>query len=45
LYGAPPEKQIEWARHPQMMKRIQEMQAKQRMTIRAAGQPVAAQPK
>ena len=29
LYGAPPEKQIEWARHPQMMKRMQEMRAKQ----------------
>jgi len=29
FYGAPPEKQIEWARHPQMMKRIKEMQAKQ----------------
>jgi hypothetical protein len=29
LYGAPPEKQIEWARHPQMMKKIQEMRAKQ----------------
>ncbi len=29
FYGAPPEKQIEWARHPQMMKKIQEMQAKQ----------------
>jgi len=29
LYGAPAEKQIEWARHPQMMKRIKEMQAKQ----------------
>jgi trimeric autotransporter adhesin len=29
LYGAPPEKQIEWARHPQMMKRIKEMQARQ----------------
>ena len=25
LYGAPPEKQIEWARHPAMMKRMQEM--------------------
>ena len=24
LYGAPPEKQIEWARHPQMMKKIQQ---------------------
>jgi hypothetical protein len=29
LYGAPPEKQIEWARHPQMMKRMQEVRAKQ----------------
>jgi trimeric autotransporter adhesin len=29
LYGAPPEKQIEWARHPQMMKKLQAMQAKQ----------------
>jgi len=26
LYGAPPEKQIEWARHPQMMKRMKEQQ-------------------
>ena len=25
LYGAPPEKQIEWARHPEMMKEMQEM--------------------
>jgi trimeric autotransporter adhesin len=24
LYGAPAEKQIEWARHPQMMKKLQE---------------------
>jgi len=24
LYGAPPEKQIEWARHPEMMKRMKE---------------------
>jgi len=45
LYGAPPEKQIEWARHPQMMKRIKEMQAKQQATVRAAAQPAAAQPK
>jgi hypothetical protein len=28
LYGAPQEKQIEWARHPQRMKRIKEGQAK-----------------
>jgi len=45
LYGAPPEKQIEWARHPQMMKRIQEMRAKQQLTIKAAAQPLAAQSK
>jgi hypothetical protein len=44
LYGAPPEKQIEWARHPQMMKQIQETQAKQRAMITAA-QPMGAQPK
>jgi hypothetical protein len=24
LYGAPAEKQTEWARHPQMMKKLQE---------------------
>lgn len=29
LYGASEEKQIEWARHPQMMKRIKEVHAKQ----------------
>jgi trimeric autotransporter adhesin len=29
LYGAPPEKQIEWARHPQVMKKIREIQARQ----------------
>ena len=44
LYGAPPEKQIEWARHPQMMKRVQEIQAKQRAMITAV-RPMAAQPK
>jgi len=44
LYGAPPEKQIEWARHPQMMKRMHETRAKQ-PAIRAAVQPVAAQGK
>jgi hypothetical protein len=32
LYGAPEEKQIEWARHPEMMKRKQE-----RRTVQAAG--------
>jgi trimeric autotransporter adhesin len=29
LYGAPPEKQIEWARHPQMMKKMKETRARQ----------------
>ncbi len=27
LYGAPPEKSIEWARHPQLMKRLKEHRA------------------
>src|SRR5580704_14702667 len=38
LYGAPPEKQIEWARHPQMMKKIQAAKARQL----AAAQKLAA---
>jgi hypothetical protein len=38
LYGAPPEKQIEWARHPQTMKKMQEMRARQSA---AAQQPIA----
>jgi trimeric autotransporter adhesin len=29
FYGAPPEKQIEWARHPEIMKRINKTRAKQ----------------
>jgi hypothetical protein len=29
LYGAPEEKQIEWARHPETMKRVKEMRARQ----------------
>jgi hypothetical protein len=41
LYGAPPEKQIEWARHPQTMKRI--VHAKTRPAIKAAGQAATAQ--
>jgi|HubBroStandDraft_6_1064221.scaffolds.fasta_scaffold00054_24 hypothetical protein len=45
LYGAPPEKQIEWARHPQLMKEIKEMQAKQRMRTGAAARPAPAQTK
>jgi hypothetical protein len=43
LYGVPEEKQIEWARHPQMMKRIKEIRAKQQATIKAAVQPATAQ--
>ncbi len=38
FYGAPPEKQIEWARHPQMMKKMQETRARQ---LAAAPQPIA----
>ncbi len=45
LYGAPPEKQIEWARHPQFMKKIQETRARQLARIRAAVQPATAQSK
>jgi hypothetical protein len=45
LYGAPAEKQIEWARHPQMMKKIQQMRAKQQLTIKTAAQPLPAQSK
>jgi hypothetical protein len=29
LYGAPPEKQIEWARHPRMMKKLQQIRQQQ----------------
>jgi trimeric autotransporter adhesin len=29
LYGAPEERQIEWARHPQMMKKMKELRARQ----------------
>jgi trimeric autotransporter adhesin len=43
LYGAPPEKQIEWARHPQIMKQMQEMQAKQQTRAAAAARPAPAQ--
>jgi hypothetical protein len=51
LYGAPPEKQIEWARHPELMKRMQETRARQLAasqgpapTTRAAAQPLAVPP-
>jgi hypothetical protein len=45
LYGAPAEKQIEWARHPQMMKRIQEMKARQVAVTQKAAAPRPALPK
>ena len=44
LYGAPPEKQIEWARHPQMMKKMQEMRARQSAAAQQSAptqQPIA----
>jgi len=41
----PPEKQIEWARHPQITKRIKETPAKQQATIPTVAQQMAAQPK
>jgi trimeric autotransporter adhesin len=44
LYGAPPEKQIEWARHPQTMKRIKEIQAKQSAVVQKAAAPQMGSP-
>jgi len=41
LYGAPPEKQIEWARHPQMMKKMEQVRQAQRQRRQAAGAPAA----
>ena len=37
LYGAPPEKQIEWARHPEMMKRLKRHREGQRTPAATAG--------
>jgi hypothetical protein len=45
LYGAPANKQIEWARHPQMMKRSAELRAKQQAGTRAATQSPSVQSK
>jgi hypothetical protein len=45
LYGAPAEKQIEWARHPQMMKRIKEMQAGQLAAAQKAATLRSASPR
>jgi hypothetical protein len=36
LYGAPTKRQIEWARHPQMMKKIDEMKTKRARLAAAA---------
>ncbi len=36
LYGAPEESSVEWARHPQMMKRLKEMREKNSRDPRAA---------
>jgi trimeric autotransporter adhesin len=46
LYGAPEEKQIEWGRHPQTMKRLKEAREKQasRVEVRAAMADESAQP-
>jgi hypothetical protein len=44
LYGAPPERQIEWARHPQMMKRITEVQARQLAAAQKRALGVAPRP-
>ena len=41
LYGAPPEKQIEWARHPQMMKKMQQVRQTQQQHRQAAVTPPA----
>jgi hypothetical protein len=38
LYGAPPEKQIEWAHNPQMMKRMKERPAPQHPAIKPIAQ-------
>ena len=36
LYGAPEEARMEWARHPQMMKKLKELRQKQSRSIQAA---------
>jgi hypothetical protein len=45
LYGAPAEKQIEWGRHPEMMRQIKAMQAKQLAAPQKAGVPRLTSPK
>ena len=36
LYGAPEDKQIEWARHPQIMKRLKQMRQAQLRKIQSS---------
>jgi len=36
LYGVPEEKQIEWARHPDLMKRLKEHRAKAQASANVA---------
>jgi len=43
LHGAPAEKQIEWARHPQMMQRMKEWRAKAQPAVKAAAPPQTVQ--
>ena len=42
LYGAPEEKSIAWARHPDLMKRMKERQAPSHPAIRPVAQAQAA---
>ena len=44
LYGAPPEKQIEWARHPQMMQRMKDGRMKQRQANAQSSASAHAEP-
>jgi hypothetical protein len=39
LYGAPEESSIEWAQHPQMMKRLKEMREKKSVVVQTANVP------
>jgi hypothetical protein len=44
LYGAPAEKQIEWARHPQMMKQAKERKERQHPAVKGATVAQSGQP-
>jgi hypothetical protein len=41
LYGAPPEKQIEWARHPEMMEKLQQDRERTKQKQEQLSQPAA----